>query len=159
MSKIIAITVLSVLLLSGFASASTLARLEVLVLSPETKETIYVNLNQEFILNGQIRQKALLRDYHQVYDNLVIQLEKITEQSGRPEADLRISALEWETPVSIGLSNMREGNEENTCGIKIKLLDFVRDGEGYIGAKFLIQREERRWSEIFVEIIRQIIFG
>ncbi|MCK4634471.1 MAG: hypothetical protein KAT37_01215 [Candidatus Aenigmarchaeota archaeon] len=156
-TKFLFTVVFFLILFSGFTAASTLAKLEVVILAPGMKETISVNLNEEFSLNGKIRQKALLTGYDDVYDNLVIELSDIKEE-GVPEADLRISALKTGVPVTLGLSDMRARNEENVFGVRIKLLDFVRDGDGYIGAKFLVEKESKTWSEFFVEFIRALLF-
>ncbi len=156
--KILIYAVLFTIILSGFVNASNLAKLEIVILAPGMKETISVNLDEEFSLNGKIRQKATLTGYDDVYDNLVIELCGIKE-GGIPEADLRISALKSGVPVTIGLSDMKARNEENVFGVRIKLLDFVRDGDVYTGANFLVEKESKTWSEFFVELIRELLFG
>jgi|GEM_PF-2178399 len=132
------------ILFSSAVAASNLVNLEVLVLSPGMEETISVNLNEEFSLNGKIQQKALITDYDDlVYDNIVIELSKITEINGEPEAELKISALKNRVPVTLDVSYTKARNEENVFGVKVKLLNFLKEREEYVGASFTVEKEDK----------------
>lgn len=144
-----------VLIGSNFVTASTLAKLGIVILGQEVDKAIFVSLNEEFTLNWGIQQKAIVTDY----ENLAVQMSGIREVDGKPAADLRISAIKSGNPVSLDFSGIRVGNEESCFGVSIRLLDFVSEGEAYVGARFVVNRQPEKWTDWFVGLIRQIIFG
>jgi hypothetical protein len=146
---------LFVLIGSNFVTASTLAKLGIVILGPEAEKTISVNLNEEFTLNWGIQQKAMVTDY----ENLAVQISEIREADGKPVADVMVSALKSGSSVSLDFSGIRAGDEKSCFGVNIRLLDFVSEGDAYVGARFVVNRQPEEWTDWFVGLIRQIIFG
>lgn len=158
--KLLFVMILFTLLASGFAAASTLVKLEIRILALGMEETISVKLSEEFNLNEKIQQKAVITDYEDfVYENLTVQMSEIREVDGKPAAELMVSAIKSGSPFSLDFSGIRAGDEETCFGVSIMLLDFVSEGDAYVGARFVVNRQPEKWTDWFVGLIRQIIFG
>ncbi|UCG95049.1 MAG: hypothetical protein JSV92_03320 [archaeon] len=146
------------LILPSMSQASTLARLDVVILAPGMSDTIKVGMEEDFVLNSKIMQRAVISDYHEKYDKLVIQLREIRENNGSPEAFLKVSALNNGVPVSLSFYGVGEGSRENCFGASLKVLDFVSDGERYVAAKFVVEKE-KSLGEVLAETIATLFFG
>ncbi len=147
-----------VFLITPFAEAATMTRLDVVVLAPDMEQTIDARLNEEFSLNGKIRQRALIAERWGEYENLVVELSAVKDGTEGPEADLRINALKNGVPLTLSISDMCEGTGKNVFGVDLELKRFVNEGDEWVGAIF-VAHSQSMWSKIFSEIARKMIFG
>lgn len=144
-------------LIVPFAQAATLASLEVLVLAPGMEQTISARLDEEFALNGNIRQRALIAEKWGDYENLVVELNAVRNGSGGPEADLKINVLKNGVPITWSIFGMGEGTEKKIFDVELELTNFVKEGGDCVGAKF-VAHSQPMWSNVFFEIMRRAIF-
>jgi len=135
--------------LAAFVTASPMASLEVTIIPPITGNV--VELNEEFEL-GSSQNKAVLTG-HEVN----IELLNLDEINGEARAYLKISSSNY--VLRFYLKDSERVRNDDTLGLKIKALNFIKQGSDYTATRLVFEKKEAKWSDSFIEFIRRLLFG